>query len=138
MTSSRFFDTNILVYAVLEDRSPGFHERIERAESMLREGGAVSVQVFYEFADVARRKFNEDWATIIEMLALMEEFCGPPLPITVAIHRRALALAALHGFRIYDALVLATAIEAKCDTLCTEDLQHGQVIEGVRIVNPFV
>lgn len=137
MTARPFLDTNVLVYAALEDRSPGYLQRIERAETILRQGGVVSVQVFHEFADVARRKFKEDWPKIAETLLVMEEFCGSPLPITVAIHRRALDLAARYRLRIYDAVVVSSAIAANCDTVFTEDLQHGQVIEGLWIENPF-
>ena len=43
-----------------------------------------------------------------------------------------------HGLRIYDSLIIAAALEAGCDTLYSEDMQHGQVIEGIRIENPFL
>jgi predicted nucleic acid-binding protein len=43
-----------------------------------------------------------------------------------------------YGFSIWDGLIVAAAIEAKCSTLLTEDLQHGQVVDGLRIENPFL
>lgn len=54
--------------------------------------------------------------------------------------------AMLHGFRIserynfshWDSMIVAAAIEAGCSTLYSEDLHHGQVIEGVTIINPFL
>jgi len=49
-----------------------------------------------------------------------------------------LGLSKRYGFSIWDGLIVAAAIEAKCSALLTEDLQHGQVVEGVRIENPFL
>jgi len=44
----------------------------------------------------------------------------------------------LHGFSFWDSLVLRMAKQAGCTVLLTEDFQHGQSIDGVRIVNPFL
>jgi predicted nucleic acid-binding protein len=53
-------------------------------------------------------------------------------------HDAALRIARRHGFHIYDALVVASALEANCDTLYTEDLQDGQLVEErLNIRNPF-
>jgi len=60
------------------------------------------------------------------------------LPLTLATHERALDVAGRYGFSIYDALILAAAGEAECDALYSEDLQHGQVVDGVRVINPFL
>ena len=60
------------------------------------------------------------------------------IPATVALYERGLALHERYGFAIYDCLVVAAALEAGCRTLYTEDLQHGQQIEQLRIVNPFL
>ena len=51
---------------------------------------------------------------------------------------RALRLSDRYGFSIWDGLIVAAALEARCSTLLTEDMQHGQVVEGVRIENPFL
>ena len=62
----------------------------------------------------------------------------PPLPITLATHEAALGIAARFGYRIYDSLIIASALEAACATLYSEDMQDGQVIEGrLTIRNPF-
>ena len=54
------------------------------------------------------------------------------------IHETGLTLAERYGFSIYDAMIAAAAIHAGCDTLWSEDMQHGMAIdEGLRIVNPF-
>jgi predicted nucleic acid-binding protein len=53
-------------------------------------------------------------------------------------HEGAVILARDHGFSYYDALIVAAALEARCDTLLSEDLQDGRVIDGLTIRNPFL
>jgi len=53
-------------------------------------------------------------------------------------HEGTLALARDHGLSIYDALIVVSAIEAGCDILYTEDMQHGRTIGDLAIVNPFL
>ena len=60
------------------------------------------------------------------------------MPLTAVTHETALELARDHGLAFYDALIVAAAIEAGCDTLFSEDMQHGRVIGGLTIVNPFL
>lgn len=61
-----------------------------------------------------------------------------PVPITGQIHEAALQVAMRYGYHIYDALVVAAALDAECNTLYSEDLQAGQVIDGqLTIRNPF-
>ena len=128
---SPFFDTNVLLYAVrLED------PRAERARLLLGDGGIISVQALNEFTSVARRKLGQPWGEIKEKLGAVRALCEVK-PLTVATHQRALALAERYGYQIYDALQLASALENGCSILYTEDLQHGQQIEGLTIRNPF-
>jgi len=59
-------------------------------------------------------------------------------PLTVEIHESGLRLAERYGFSIYGAMIAASALDAGCDTLWSEDLQHGMALkEGLRILNPF-
>lgn len=59
-------------------------------------------------------------------------------PLTLDIHRSGLRLAERYGFSVYDSFIVAAALEADCDTLWSEDMQHGLVIDGrLRIANPF-
>jgi predicted nucleic acid-binding protein len=62
----------------------------------------------------------------------------PPLALTLDLHTAARALAEDHRLSFYDALIVAAALEAGCDTLFSEDLQHGRTIGGLAILNPFV
>jgi predicted nucleic acid-binding protein len=133
MSGKTFFDTNVLVYS-LGAKDP----RGRRAEQLLLEGGVVSVQVLNEFSDVAHRKIRMSWEEIRGALRVIEVFCPDPVPITMHTHERALIIAERHGIRIYDALILASALGTNCTTLYTEDLQDGQVIDKtLTIRNPF-
>lgn len=132
MSGKSFFDTNVLVYVVADDQRTG------RAEALLAGGGVVSVQVLNEFAAVARRKLGMTWDEISEALAAIRTLCLSPLPITLDTHQDALRIAAEYGYHIYDALIAAAALEADCDTLYSEDMQDGQVIDArMTIRNPF-
>jgi predicted nucleic acid-binding protein len=126
-----YFDTNVLLYAV-RPADP----RAKRARLLLAEGGIISVQALNEFANVARRKLGQPWIEINEKLGAIRALCQVR-PLTVATHERALALAERYGYQIYDALHLASALEGGCSILFTEDMQHGQQIEGLTIRNPF-
>ena len=73
-----------------------------------------------------------------EALDAIRILCPSPLSITAAMHDDALRLAGQYGFHIYDAMIVAAALEADCTTLYTEDMQSGQVIDGrLTIHNPF-
>ena len=129
---SAFIDTNVLVYA------QGAGAKSETARQVILAGGIISVQVLNELAAVLRRKFRLEWDAIADALADVRAALGPAHPVDVEIHLRAVALARSHDFSFYDALIVASAIAAGCDTLLTEDLQAGRRIAGMTIVNPFV
>jgi predicted nucleic acid-binding protein len=129
-----FFDTNVVIYALAQDDL-----RSARAEELLASGGVLSVQILNEFVSVAHRKIQMSWSEINEALDAIRILCPSPLPITVETHEAALRIAEKHGYGIYDALVIAAALESACDTLYSEDLRDGQTINGqVTIRNPFV
>jgi predicted nucleic acid-binding protein len=133
MSGRVFFDTNVLIYAMaLGD------PRRDRAQQLLAQGGTVSVQVLNEFAAVARKKTNMPWSEVQLALESVKVLCPNPLPITIDTHKEALAIAEKYGYRIYDALIVASALEARCTILYSEDMQHGQIINGkLTIRNPF-
>jgi predicted nucleic acid-binding protein len=64
--------------------------------------------------------------------------CPNPRPLGIEIHRHALGLSRRYGFSIGDSLILAAAQQAGCTTVYSEDLQHGQTIDKLTIVNPFL
>lgn len=127
-----FFDTNVLLYLLSGDAA-----KADRAEELVARGGTIGVQVLNEFASVASRKLGMSHAEIRDVLEPIRAICAVT-PLTLEIHDRALGLAERYGFSIYDALIVAAALEADCGTLYTEDLQDGQVIDGsLTISNPF-
>ena len=132
--SRDFLDTNILIYAALQPDG-----RSEQARHVVAQGGVISVQVLNEFASVASRKLRKPWPEVERALLAIRSLFPDPRPLTATTHDSALDLAGRLGCQFYDALILASALEAGCDTLLTEDLQHGQRIEGrLTIRNPFV
>jgi predicted nucleic acid-binding protein len=133
MRAKVFFDTNALIYAIAQNDA-----RRPRAEALLAMGGMVSVQILNEFVSVARRKIRMPWKDVTEALAAILVLCPSPVPISVDTHGAALRIAEKYGYEIYDALVAASALEAKCTTLFSGDLQDRQIIEGqLTIQNPF-
>jgi predicted nucleic acid-binding protein len=127
-----FFDTNVLVYIASGDAT-----KADRAEAAIAAGGAISVQVLNELANVARRKMQMSWDDTHALLTTLRGLLTVH-PLTLDIHETGLTLAERYGFSIYDAMIAAAAIHAGCDTLWSEDMQHGMAIdEGLRIVNPF-
>jgi len=133
MPGNVFFDTNVLIYALAQNDPRG-----ARAEALLAEGGVISVQVLNEFVAVARRKMRMPWKDVTKALQAIQVLCPSPVPVTISTHEAALKIAIDHGFEIYDALILAAAMESHCSTLYSEDLQDGQVIgRTLTIRNPF-
>ena len=132
MPGSRFFDTNILIYAFAAD-----DPHSASAEALIAGGGVIGVQVLNEFTNVTRRKLRWQWRQIEAALAVIEALLGPARPLTTAIHARAVVLARDHKLSFYDALIVAAALDAGCEVLCSEDLQHGQKFGALRVENPF-
>jgi predicted nucleic acid-binding protein len=127
-----FFDTNVLLY--LASRDPA---KADRAEEVLQTGGVVSVQVLNEIASVARRKMGLSWPETQTFLSTIRSVLTVN-SLTIEIHEAGLALAERHQLSIYDAMIVAAALDAGCDTLWSEDMQDGAIIDGrLRIRNPF-
>ena len=126
-----FVDTNVLVYAALAN-----DRRSEPARELLSTGVIFSVQALNEFVSAAR-KLRREWSEIQEALAFLEAICPTPAPLTLATHRLAQEIAQRFGYHIFDALMIATALEAFSETLYSEDLQDGQKIGELTIRNPF-
>lgn len=128
-----FLDTNVLIYAYELDSA-----RSGRALAALDAGGSLSVNVLNEFVDVARRKLRFSWDDIERALADFETVLGAPWPLTAEVHRGAIAISRRFGFRIYDSLTLSAARLAGSSVLLSEDMRHGQMVDGVEIINPFL
>jgi predicted nucleic acid-binding protein len=129
---SAFFDTNLLVHAQQKGR------KADRSRALFAAGGNLSVQVLNEFTAVSRRKQQREWREVAEAISDVLALVDPPLALTLDLHAAARVFAEDHRLSFYDALIVASAIEAGCDVLYSEDMQHGRSIGGLAIVNPFL
>lgn len=94
------------------------------------------MQVLNELTNVARRKMRLSWQDTRSFLLLTR---GLPTvrPVPMHTHDLGLALAERYGFSTYDAMIVAAALQAGCDTLWSEDMQQGLEVDGgLRIVDP--
>jgi predicted nucleic acid-binding protein len=140
MNDKFFLDTNILVYT-FDDGDPGKKDRARAlvAEALAESRGAISYQVIQEFLNAALRKFSkpltaadaERYFTIV-----LEPLCT--VFASVELFHQALDISGRWKYTFYDSLIIASALQAGCSVLYSEDLQHGQKIGGLRILNPFV
>lgn len=135
MPGKTFIDSNVAIYVYSEDEA----EKKGLAESLLR-GGArpwISTQVLSELANVLRRKFKLDYPDIAAAVAEVRAACDVHVvtPETIAL---ALQLGTRYGHSYYDSLILAAALECGADSLVSEDMQHGLMIESrLTLKNPF-
>ena len=129
-----FVDTNILVYAFAE---PFGTKGLKASEAMLKLGNQmiVSTQVLHEFYNVATRKLgmpsHQARQVIVDLSNGEVVSSSPPMLI------RAIDLSDATECSFWDALIIQAAIDSRCVRLFTEDLNHGQLINGVRIENPL-
>jgi predicted nucleic acid-binding protein len=127
-----FLDTNVVMYVASADLA-----KAGRAEKLIADGGTISVQVLNEAANVARRKMAMSWAETRALLSSLRALLSVQ-PLTVEQHETGLALAERYGFSVYDAMIVASALHANCDTLWSQDMRDGMIIEGrLRVADPF-
>lgn len=127
-----FFDTSVLVYIASGDAT-----KADRAEAAVAAGGAISVQILNETANVARKKMRMSWAETHTFLNTLRGLLTVH-PLTLDIHETGLGLSERYGFSTYDAMVVASALHAGSPILWSEDMQNGMRLkEGLRILNPF-
>ena len=137
MTSKIFFDSNILLYAV-DTRDP---EKQATARGIIRlasqqKNGVISTQVLQEYAAVDIKKFRRD-PLIVKQLFRDWQRSFEVILIRPDIVEDAIEVSAIYKFSFWDSLIISSALLARCSVLMTEDLHHGQVIQGLKIINPF-
>ncbi len=130
--SGSFLDSNVILYLLSDD-----DRKRAIAKTILEQPATISVQVLNEIVNVARRKNGLAWGDIDTFIDELRSLIHVE-PLTVDTHNSARQIAARYGFAFYDALIAASALSAKCTTLLTEDMQHGQKINDLTIVNPFL
>jgi len=128
-----FIDSNIALYLLSADIT-----KADRAEAVISDGGVISVQVLNEVMNVMRRKLDMTWAETDEVLAGLRAACTIE-PLTTQTHGTGRQLAERYGLSVYDAMIASAALQAGCDRLYSEDMQHGLLMEKqLRICNPFI
>jgi predicted nucleic acid-binding protein len=132
-----FLDTNVLLYSI--SRNPADAAKRERAQTLLdRDDGALSVQVLQEFYVQATRASRTDPLPHGIAAALIRTWTRFPVQeTTLALVAAALEIKAAHRLSYWDSAIVAAARSLGCDVLYSEDMNHGQVIGGVTITNPF-
>jgi len=124
-----FLDTNIIGYLLDSGKKEKIARRLASAQPH------VSVQVLNEFVAVCR-KTGKDRETAYALADAIAN-ASTVHDITLATYRLAQALATRYQLSHWDGLIVAAATLSQCDTLYSEDLQHGQVIGTVKVLNPF-
>lgn len=137
MSAEVFVDTNVFLYAIAEDTESA--PKRDRARALLlTERWGWSVQIASEFfvnATSVRRPFRLAPA---DAAALVETWLAyPTAHVTADTVRKAISLHQRFSLSYWDACVLAAAMELGCHTVYSEDMQHEQQYDGVRVLNPF-
>lgn len=135
-----FIDSNLLVYLFDESAPDKSQRAAELIEAALRGGSAlISYQVVQESLAVITRKIPVP-ADLDQARRFLDLVLHPLCRVmpSHALYRRALEIQARYGYGFYDSLIIAAALEAGCQRLLSEDMQHDQQIEQLRIVNPFL
>ncbi len=137
MTTDAFIDTNILLYAV--SNSAKEIEKKWRARELLEKTNfGLSAQVLQEFYVNATGQLAQTLpeAETMEFIRWLELF--PLVSTDAALFHQAVGIRNRYRISYWDAAILAAARQLGATTLYSEDLSHGQVYDGVRVVNPFL
>lgn len=132
MTATSFVDSNVVLYTIGKDA-----RKSSIARALIADRPVLSVQVVNECVSVCLKKlsFSREQAYAFARTVMDRT---EVLPLDEATVTRAAALAVRYKLPHWDALIAASALIAGCDTLYSEDFQHGQVFdEQLRVINPF-
>lgn len=139
MNDKTFWDSNLWVYLFLKSDHPDDERKRQRLLEMLHQRPELisSVQVLHEVGNALMRKYNyseSDVRDFLQRILLLTE----NRPISFEISFMALDLKTRYQFGWYDSIIVASALDAGCTLLYSEDMNHGLVVEGtLQIVNPF-
>lgn len=137
MSAEHFLDTNVFVY-LFDETDPSKQKRAESLvnDSLASGTGCISFQVVQETLNVLLRGLgfaSEDARRVLDDVLLPLWQVNP----TAELYQNAISIRARYEFSFYDSLIVAAALEAGCNRLYSEDLQHGQTIQQLTILNPF-
>lgn len=134
-----FVDTNVLVYArdaSEPDKQPRAHEWLATLWRV-REG-RLSFQVLEEYYVTVTRKLSPGLGREAAQADIQDLLAWRPVGVDGSTLDAAWAVERRFGLSFWDALIVASAQSAGCTNLLSEDLTHGQVLDGIRVVNPFL
>ena len=127
-------DTNILVYCHSNDEQ----DKQNTATSLLTLYPVISTQVLSEYINVVKRKLELSKEKIMDVCLQNIEMCILR-PVTFTTLKYARTLLDRYDFQLFDSIIVASALEANCHILYSEDLHHGLVVENqMKIINPFI
>jgi predicted nucleic acid-binding protein len=127
-------DTNILVY--LHEEIPSFKSEISRL--IVQNLPVISSQVISEYINVLNRLLRAPKKLLIEHCTTLTEGC-PIVGIDHQLMLKARELLIKYDFQIFDSIIVASALQAGCDVLYSEDFQHYFVVENqLTIINPYL
>ena len=136
MATRSFVDTNVLIYAEVSDAPVKQRVALDLLKRLYDEAlGVLSTQVLQEYCNVALKKLHLPARHVRAQLDLYGQF--EVIQVTPAIIHAALDLHQTRSIAFYDAIIVATAQTAGCDVVFSEDMNTGESLAGVRIVNPF-
>ena len=132
-----FLDTNVLLYSI--SKNPSEAPKRDRAIALLDDdSSAISVQVLQEFYVQATRPGRGDAIPHELAAGLIEAWTRFRVQdMNLEVLRAALAVRRKYGFSFWDSAIVAAALSLGCDRIYTEDLTHGQEIDGLTVMNPF-
>ena len=133
----RFFDTNILVYAVTDQdpRKKRIANEVLFHSLEVNHDGCISTQVLQEFCNTLLGKRLRTREEIDRLLDYYRELLVTD--VTIDLVRHALDVKEEYGIQYYDALIVSAAEKLGCHEIVTEDLNPNQLYRGMAIVNPF-
>jgi predicted nucleic acid-binding protein len=140
MSDRYFLDTNIFVYS-FDLTAPGKARKAQHliADALASGNGVISYQIVQEFFNAAFKRFSQP-LKVADAERYLASVFRPMLRVesSAALFSQALLIYGTSKFSWYDSLIVSGAMQAECQLLYTEDLQHGQKVGNLRIVNPFL
>jgi predicted nucleic acid-binding protein len=128
-----FFDTNTLLYLLSSD-----HKKADWVSQNLRQSNVISVQVLNEFTSASIRKIKISHVELDEFLDLFKSTFNVRA-LDIETFNTGLIISRQYGYQHYDSMIIAAALQAGCERLYSEDMQHRQMIDKrLQIVNPFI
>ena len=133
-----FVDTNILVYAFDSSDAARHAPAADLLSRLMDEDRLrLSVQVLQELYVTMTRKARHAWTPDRALATLDDLAAWPVVANDFALAREAILLSRDAALSFWDALIVAAAARSGAASLYTEVLDDGQVLRGVRVVNPF-